>query len=638
MRFKIHNFYTKVNIYKSSVITCLFIISIVSGLQSSEYSRDDSKFIKELKFKAIELGLQQKRNWHVLLHYKPTLLGVESEIDSESFFLATDGRTNPMAELEATLSAFIQPETNPHKYPARCRYPARFDWLNQQLNFSKSTFPVVPCPKLEKWLQDIHPESLTLVFPGYYLQAPASMFGHTFLRINSTLNHEADLLAMAINYSAIVDPENPHPAIYIFKGVFGGFDGAFSVGPYYQKVNQYNNIEIRDIWEYDLNFSRAEIIVLLKHVWELKDATFNYYFFKENCSYHLLSLLEIARPSLNIQDSFLFWTIPVDTLKKVIASSNLVTQRRFRPSRWGNTQWYYQQLNHQEKRQVIEIIDKDHLDFLDMLKELSAERQSRVLDFLIEYYSMNQSVHSQQLKSRVLSQRASLRVIFPDQHHPIPDSWPDHGHDSSMVSASVGTSKWLGKFVELSYRPSYHDLLDSDTGFIPNSQIEGLHIKLRQGENNNATILEDLTLLKVISLPPVTDFLLQPSWKLDTGIRQSNLLECVNCLDFEFKIGAGVSYTVLNGTFYSLGELTYLYGDTNLNSGDVTPGINLGFLWDLFSMTKIQLDTTYLYADPALDSSNFNLAFNGFKNNSFRLYYRSMDEWAEYQLIWLYYF
>jgi hypothetical protein len=35
---------------------------------------------------------------------------------------------------------------------------------------------------------------------------------------------------------------------------------------------------------------------LLMHAWELGNASFDYFFFKENCSYHLLSLLEYADP------------------------------------------------------------------------------------------------------------------------------------------------------------------------------------------------------------------------------------------------------------------------------------------------------------------------------------------------------
>ena len=41
------------------------------------------------------------------------------------------------------------------------------------------------------------------------------------------------------------------------------------------------------------------------HAWELGNASFDYFFFKENCSYHLLALLDYADPTLHLTDEFL---------------------------------------------------------------------------------------------------------------------------------------------------------------------------------------------------------------------------------------------------------------------------------------------------------------------------------------------
>ena len=40
--------------------------------------------------------------WSRLLHYVPTLTGVESEADGEGFFFAPNGKQDPRAELAAT--------------------------------------------------------------------------------------------------------------------------------------------------------------------------------------------------------------------------------------------------------------------------------------------------------------------------------------------------------------------------------------------------------------------------------------------------------------------------------------------------------------------------------------------------------
>ena len=53
---------------------------------------------------------------------------------------------------------------------------------------------------------------------------------------------------------------------------------------------------IRDAWQVE------ETARMVEHVWELRQVRFDYYFFDENCSFRLLELLEVARPSLRLTD------------------------------------------------------------------------------------------------------------------------------------------------------------------------------------------------------------------------------------------------------------------------------------------------------------------------------------------------
>ena len=94
--------------------------------------------------------------------------------------------------------------------------------------------------------------------------------------------------------------------------------------PYYLKVREYTDLENRDIWEYELNLSPEEIDRLLMHAWELGPIHFDYYFFDENCAYHLLGLLEAARPDLELTKGFRWWAIPSDTVREVVKQKGLV--------------------------------------------------------------------------------------------------------------------------------------------------------------------------------------------------------------------------------------------------------------------------------------------------------------------------
>ena len=74
----------------------------------------------------------------------------------------------------------------------------------------------------------------------------------------------------------------------------GGFPGRFYVMPYYVKVQEYSNIESRDLWEYELSLSPAQVQRLVMHAWETRTTEFDYLFLTRHCSYQLLTLLEVA--------------------------------------------------------------------------------------------------------------------------------------------------------------------------------------------------------------------------------------------------------------------------------------------------------------------------------------------------------
>ena len=91
-------------------------------------------------------------------------------------------------------------------------------------------------------------------------------------------------------------------------------------------------LENRDLWEYRLNLTQVETERMVEHVWELKQIQFDYFFFDENCSYRLLELLQVARPSLRLTEQFPLTAIPTDTVKAV-KEAGLVEKIDYRPSR-----------------------------------------------------------------------------------------------------------------------------------------------------------------------------------------------------------------------------------------------------------------------------------------------------------------
>ena len=90
--------------------------------------------------------------------------------------------------------------------PAFCRFPARVAVLQQKLGFDPDRLDVKPCPRLDEYWERVQPEAVSLIFSAYYLNNPASMFGHTFLRVRkrgpAVDRQKRELLDSAIDYAA----------------------------------------------------------------------------------------------------------------------------------------------------------------------------------------------------------------------------------------------------------------------------------------------------------------------------------------------------------------------------------------------------------------------------------------------------
>lgn len=295
---------------------------ILSCLSMSVAQASDTVTLKLLIQQAADMQLAKDPAWLNLLHYKSHVFGGQySQADDKNFFLAVDGESNALSELNATLEALLQDNT------IQCRYPARLHWLDSKLDLQQH-LSKVECDDFNQWKQKLAVSAVTLVFPSMYLNNPASMFGHTFLRLDQ--KNKPVLLNYTLSYAARSD-EDDNAIEYIYKGLAGGYPGVFAVQPYFETVQSYGDIEHRDIWEYSLNLTQAEVDQLMRHIWEIRNIQFDYYFLRENCSYRLLSLLDVARPGINItrQNHFPLYAAPVDTVRVVmnagfVAEKNIV--------------------------------------------------------------------------------------------------------------------------------------------------------------------------------------------------------------------------------------------------------------------------------------------------------------------------
>ena len=148
----------------------------------------DNAYLKQLIEQATVARLADEREWHVLLHYQPNLFGrgFTSMQDDPGFFMDPAGKTDPQAELAATLAQFFSDElVGRSKQTAQCAFVARYHWLKEKLHFDERRLPPQFCERFTRWFNEFNAQSISVIFPTGFMNNPASMFGHTFLRIDA---------------------------------------------------------------------------------------------------------------------------------------------------------------------------------------------------------------------------------------------------------------------------------------------------------------------------------------------------------------------------------------------------------------------------------------------------------------------
>ncbi len=506
-------------------------------------------YLIQLQETAQAKKLWAHRQWQVLLHYRPRLAGegVESQVDDPAFFLSPSGKFDPQAELYATLASFLAPPDQEEgtEHP-QCQFIARYQWLKQELGFDAEVLPEYACPQFDDWLAEMDPDAVTLVFPVAYLNNPASMFGHTLLRIDSNQRSTPTrLLDFTINYAA--DTQEEPGLSYAMKGLFGGYEGSFSVAPYYAQVKRYGDIENRDIWEYRLALSHAEVLRLLRHTWELRTASLDYYFLDENCSYQLLSLLEAARPSMHLLDQFDFWAIPADTVRAVAHEEDLIASATFRPSRRTVLQERANQLE-PALQEIAQCIGDDRCPVDSVAQRgLSPLDQARILELAMDYVGYRYAAQKEDTAENdprltaILRYRSRLDIPPQTPETEPPPERPDQGHPSVRAEISYGYENDQS-FLQLSLRPALHDLLDPPGGYIDGAALDFLDIAGRYYVNDDNLVLEYLDFVDIVSVPARDRFIKPWSWKANVGLKRMQFDDDDRPLTGNINVGAGLSY------------------------------------------------------------------------------------------------
>lgn len=495
--------------------------------------------------------LSADATWRKLLHYEPggeAQNNVVSAVLSPEYFLAEAGKSNPLGELRATLAAMVAPVGDDSNQHAQCRFPARYLWLKKMSMLTGVAD--VNCPLFEQWIFGDATDSVSIVFATGYLGNPASYYGHTLLKFNSsTARHKTDLLDVSVNYGAII-PDGVGPISYIFNGATGGFSAGFSDIEYYFHDHNYGELELRDLWEYELNLSEDEVRFVIAHSWEVLGKEFTYYFFRRNCAYRMAEVIELV-DGIEIIPPQRPWTIPQVLVRRAADTKRdsvpLIADVIYHPSRQSLFYEEFLLLDHEE-REVMRNIARNPLstDPGELMGDLTTESKQEVIDTLINYYryvigpdepddSANNAQYRKMLALRFRLPPATSSRIQMER------GGPEGGRAPGYVSFGSFHNDILGSGVFIRVRPAYYDVLDSSVGHVPNSALSMLEMSLFA--TDDGLFLRKLDIFYVEAVNGAISGLPKDngrSWILAAGLQQQNLA-CDDCLVFRVRADLGRS-------------------------------------------------------------------------------------------------
>lgn len=446
--------------------------------------------------------LAQSKQWQRLMHYR----NGESEIDDPTFFFSIHGKTDLESELYATVEALINDKSDDEN-STLCYYPSRSAWLLEQIPTLKTHIFIPQCTKLQQEIRTLDAKQATLILASAHINSPASAFGHTFLRIDSDAN--TPLISYAVNYAAQTTEDNGF--IYAYQGLFGGYQGRYSMQSYAKKLKEYSDLEQRDVWEYPLNLTPEEIHKMLLHIFEISHFYADYFFLGENCSYNLLWLIEVAKPEVNLTDQFSVKAIPIDTVREVM-NNKLVKETVYRPSKRKKMLQIAQDIQNIDQAMTFAKSDEYNLSTIATLTSTQKAKSLELATNALQIRYSNEEIDKTDYLNhflRLLKERSKLgKIDYPPIPEPIS---PRQGHASTKVSIGYDSDEKLTARAKI----AYHDIYDNESGYIPGAYINFFDTAITN--RNNKTELKEINLIDIRSYAIQDAFFKPISWQVATG-------------------------------------------------------------------------------------------------------------------------
>lgn len=453
--------------------------------------------------------------WLKLLHFDKE--GNRSEILTDEFFLSPNGRNDPKSEIIATVEAYFEPWLEDADRHPRCRFPARYFWLSQQIPLPNYKLRTPQCKRLENWALFNNVKSISLLLVSGYTGNPASIFGHSLLKLNTgSYDDPAGLFDLSINYGALV-PENEAILRYVVRGIMGGYQAGFSDKYFYTQDLVYSRTEFRDIWDYELFLSDFDRTLLVLHIWEVIGKKFKYFFLDKNCAFRIAELLEIVIEEPLLENAMV-WYAPIETFHRLIeidtarrkeGKQGLIKSVRFIPSSQRKLYHQFARLNNKEIKAVETIIKEGPSSMPEQLSLFEQERQLEILDTVLAYhkYRLVKEEPSPGIERREIKDKVLLaRLRLPPLMEPLPEvptlNSPADGNRPMLLSIGLGYESNEGTYMKLRWSLFSQELVGENS--LEGDELVVLDAAVGIAGKNHEFFIDKLDFIRVRKLKTVS--------------------------------------------------------------------------------------------------------------------------------------
>ena len=432
--------------------------------------------------------LSNSKSWLRIIDFEDKNL----VINEERLYLSPENDLDPENELRLTIKIFNDYLEN--KSNEICRFPARAFFLSHSFK-DLPKFQAKGCENYLDWTNNNSIESISLMYVTGYLQNPASFFGHTLLKFNSSEeSQDTDLLDSALNYGA--ETENDPAVPYVIKGLTGLYSASLTQEKFFRLSAEYQEFQMRDIYEYRLELSEYQKNLVLSFSFEMIKKKYIYYFLNDNCAYRMNLILGLALgedPMPNLP-----WAAPIDLLIG-LNDSGVVGEIFYHPSQTTKVIHAINDLNNDEKKQF----KNTFRDFDDNYSELSEKTKYAVLENLNHLKLKNFKEGNQQELEKIDEKRKDILLSLNSSQefkrkNIVNKGYPHEINYPTLIrysSKKISDKDFIHSF---RLRGANFEILDKDKTRNGNSEFIFLSPKVSIYEDK--VFLEELTLFKVLSL------------------------------------------------------------------------------------------------------------------------------------------